>query len=87
MAGGSGRGVGGHDGSAGHLDPERAADAVARIRPRIAVPIHWGTLRAIGARRGLDPVAPPRAFAKTVGHLAPDTEVRILLPGERMRYP
>src|SRR5262249_27468973 len=29
----------------GHLDPARAAEAVARLRPRIAVPIHWGTLR------------------------------------------
>jgi L-ascorbate metabolism protein UlaG (beta-lactamase superfamily) len=71
----------------GHLDPERAAEAVARIRPRIAVPIHWGTLRAMGAQRGLDPVAPARAFAQAVGRLAPDTEVRILMPGQRMRYP
>src|SRR5262249_48708650 len=30
---------------AGHLDPERAAEAVALLQPRIAVPIHWGTLR------------------------------------------
>lgn len=72
---------------AGHLDPERAAEAVARIRPAIAVPIHWGTLRAIGAQRGLDPVAPARAFAQAVGRLAPDTEVRILMPGQRMRCP
>ena len=27
----------------GHLDPESAAEAVARIRPGLAVPIHWGT--------------------------------------------
>ena len=26
-----------------HMDPERAAEAVALLRPRIAVPIHWGT--------------------------------------------
>ena len=68
---------------AGHLDPERAAEAVARIRPRIAVPIHWGTLRAWGAQRGLDPVAPARSFAEAVGRVAPATEVHILMPGQR----
>jgi L-ascorbate metabolism protein UlaG (beta-lactamase superfamily) len=70
---------------AGHLDPARAAEAVARIRPHIAVPIHWGTLRAMGSQRGLDPVVPARAFAQAVGRLAPDTEVRILMPGQRLR--
>jgi L-ascorbate metabolism protein UlaG (beta-lactamase superfamily) len=68
---------------AGHLDPARAAEAVARIGPRIAVPIHWGTLRAWGAQRGLDPLIPARAFADAVGRGAPGTEVRILLPGQR----
>jgi L-ascorbate metabolism protein UlaG (beta-lactamase superfamily) len=68
---------------AGHLDPVRAAEAVARIGPRLAVPIHWGTLRAWGAQRRLRPVAPGRAFADAVTRAAPDTEVRILMPGER----
>jgi L-ascorbate metabolism protein UlaG (beta-lactamase superfamily) len=68
---------------AGHLDPDRAAEAVARIRPQLAVPIHWGTLRAWGAQRGLDPVAPARAFADAVTRVAPHTEVRVLMPGER----
>jgi L-ascorbate metabolism protein UlaG (beta-lactamase superfamily) len=69
--------------SAGHLDPARAAEAVARIGPRLAVPIHWGTLRAWGAQRGLDPAEPARAFARAVRSRAPNTEVRILIPGER----
>jgi L-ascorbate metabolism protein UlaG (beta-lactamase superfamily) len=68
---------------AGHLDPARAAEAVARIGPRLAVPIHWGTLRAWGAQRGLDPAEPARAFARAVRSRAPNTEVRILMPGER----
>lgn len=68
---------------AGHLDPIRAAEAVARIGPQLAVPIHWGTLRAWGAQRGLDPVAPARAFADAVMRVAPTTEVRILMPGQR----
>ena len=69
----------------GHLDPARAAEATARIRPRIAVPIHWGTLRAWGAQHGFDPVAPARAFADAVSRLAPRTEVRILMPGQGTR--
>ncbi len=77
----------GHRVPAGHLDPGRAAEAVARIQPRIAVPIHWGTLRAWGAQRGLDPVAPARSFADAVGRVAPATEVRILMPGQRMTLP
>jgi L-ascorbate metabolism protein UlaG (beta-lactamase superfamily) len=68
---------------AGHLDPTRAAEAVARIRPRVAVPIHWGTLRAWGAQRGLDPHAPARAFVDQVRRSAPATEIRVLSPGER----
>jgi L-ascorbate metabolism protein UlaG (beta-lactamase superfamily) len=68
---------------AGHLDPTGAAEAVARIRPRLAVPIHWGTLRAWGAQRGHDPMAPARAFADAVKRAAPRTEVRVLKPGER----
>lgn len=69
---------------AGHLGPARAAEAVARIRPQLAVPIHWGTLRSWGAQRGLDPVSPARAFADAVSETTPETAVRILMPGERL---
>jgi L-ascorbate metabolism protein UlaG (beta-lactamase superfamily) len=68
----------------GHLDPERAAQAAALIRPAVAVPIHWGTLRAIGTQRGADAAAPARAFAAAVARRAPGTAVRVLAPGERM---
>ncbi len=68
---------------AGHLDPVRAAEAVSRIRPRLAIPIHWGTLRAWGAQRGLDPVAPARAFSDAVARSTPGTAVRVLMPGQR----
>ena len=30
-------------GGGGHLDPARAAEAVARIEPGLVIPIHWGT--------------------------------------------
>ncbi len=69
---------------AGHLDPERAARAAALLSPRIAVPIHWGTLFPVGlsriGRRHL--IAPPREFERRCGELAPQVEVRVLDPGE-----
>ena len=68
----------------GHLDPVRAAEAVVRIRPQLAVPIHWGTLRAWGAQRGLDPLTPAQAFADKVTRVAVGASVRILMPGQRM---
>ena len=30
-------------GKGGHLDPRGAAEAVRRIAPKVAIPIHWGT--------------------------------------------
>lgn len=68
----------------GHLDPRRAAEAAAVIRPRVAVPIHWGTLGPPWARPARDRLArPARAFAEEAARLAPDVEVRLLEPGER----
>ena len=68
----------------GHLDPGRAAEAAAMLSPRIAVPIHWGTLFPVGlsriGRRHL--IAPPREFERRCSELAPQVEVRVLDPGE-----
>ena len=66
----------------GHMDPREAAEALALVRPRLAVPIHWGTLRRVALRAAGS--APARAFADAVAELAPDTEVRILQAGESM---
>jgi L-ascorbate metabolism protein UlaG (beta-lactamase superfamily) len=67
----------------GHLDPERAARALTLLRPRLAVPIHWGTFYPVGLRRlRPDPlVRPPLEFARLARDLAPDVEVRVLQPG------
>lgn len=65
----------------GHLDPERAARAAAMIAPRVAVPIHWGTL-ALALRRPEDPQAPARRFAELTRRHAPSVEVRVLAPGD-----
>jgi L-ascorbate metabolism protein UlaG (beta-lactamase superfamily) len=70
----------------GHLDPTRAAEAVRRIRPRLAVPIHWGTFYPYAfARVWPRPLAePPLAFAREVARVAPRVEVCVLAPGERV---
>jgi L-ascorbate metabolism protein UlaG (beta-lactamase superfamily) len=65
----------------GHLDPDGAAEAVRRLRPALAVPIHWGTYRPLYRRTHYDPDA-ANAFAARVAEVAPQVEVRILRPGE-----
>jgi L-ascorbate metabolism protein UlaG (beta-lactamase superfamily) len=72
----------------GHLDPDRAAEAAARIAPRIAIPIHWGTLAPPRPLPRLeDPHAPPRDFAALTARRAPGVDVRVLTPGERLELP
>jgi L-ascorbate metabolism protein UlaG (beta-lactamase superfamily) len=71
-----------------HLDPERAAEAVRRLSPRIAMPIHWGTYRPLhrGARAGFL-TEPAEAFAKAAAVVAPDVKIRVLRPGEQLLVP
>ncbi len=68
----------------GHLDPERAARAAALLSPRLAVPIHWGTLYPLGLARfrpdGLR--LPGERFAGFMRELAPHVGTRVLSPGE-----
>ncbi len=68
----------------GHLDPRRAAQAVALFEPRVSVPIHWGALFPRGLHRVWPHrlVEPPREFARHVRRAGIATEVRILEPGE-----
>jgi L-ascorbate metabolism protein UlaG (beta-lactamase superfamily) len=70
----------------GHLDPERAAKAAAIIRPRIVIPIHWGTfLSARLLRRSPEMMTdPPRRLAKLLAERAPEVELRVLEPGESL---
>lgn len=70
----------------GHLDPQRAAEATALLRPRFAVPIHWGTyfpypLGLTGHRLLREP---PQSFASRVEATNPETEVVVLQPGGRL---
>jgi L-ascorbate metabolism protein UlaG (beta-lactamase superfamily) len=68
----------------GHMNPERAAEALRLIRPRLAIPIHWGSLYPVGLRK-LRPAPlsePPNEFKRFAAELAPDVEVRVLQPSE-----
>ncbi len=70
-----------------HLDPATAAEAVALLRPRIAVPIHWGTYHPL--HLGLRQVPaflrePPRRFVEAAAAAVPAVEVRVLPPGESL---
>jgi len=64
---------------AGHMDPSGAARAAAAIRPRLAIPIHWGTLASPRVSWIDDPERPAREFV----HRARDAGVqaRLLRPG------
>jgi L-ascorbate metabolism protein UlaG (beta-lactamase superfamily) len=73
----------------GHLDPRSAAEALRLLRPRAAIPIHWGTYRLLHRAHVADPAAldaPALAFAQAAAELAPEVEVRILRPGDRTSF-
>ncbi len=75
----------------GHLDPAGAAEAVVRLRPGVAVPVHWGTLALRGVahlprmRRLL--VDPPRHFAAAVAARGVDSAVVVARPGQPVPLP
>lgn len=75
----------------GHLDPAGAAEAAARLRARVAVPVHWGTLALPGVarrprmRRLL--TEPPRDFAAAVAGRGLPTTVLVAEPGQPVALP
>jgi L-ascorbate metabolism protein UlaG (beta-lactamase superfamily) len=74
---------------AGHMDPERAARAVALLRPVLAVPIHWGTYRPLRLGRSRSGLLtnPAQSFAAHAARLAPRVRVEVLRPGEGVTLP
>jgi L-ascorbate metabolism protein UlaG (beta-lactamase superfamily) len=72
----------------GHLDPLDAARALGLLSPRIAVPIHWGTLLPMGFSRRFRARLgdPPRRFAEHAASLTPAVDVRILEPGQETTF-
>jgi len=68
----------------GHLGPRSAAEVLAQIGARAAVPMHWGTLYP----RRLDRLwrgplqGPGERFAAHAATIAPNATIRVLRPGE-----
>ena len=73
----------------GHLDAARAAQSLTLIRPRIAVPVHWGTLRipVLWRLRPAHHLGSPYAFARLAADLAPGTEVVVPQKGVPVGLP
>ena len=67
----------------GHLDPLRAAQSLLLLKPRLAIPIHWGTFSPLNRSTSVDP---PEAFRLHAAELAPEVEVRILDPGKALTF-
>ncbi len=73
----------------GHLDPERAVEAVVRIEPGIVVPIHWGTYAPENLRSnqpgwlGL----PAVDFERRMTDTATTSRAVVLQPGGDIRLP
>lgn len=76
----------GHRLGLGHLTPLTAAQSLNHLQPRMAVPIHWGSLRYWGPealwKRANYLSQPPHLFAQYAERLSPETTVRVLQPGE-----
>ncbi|MHB9857958.1 MBL fold metallo-hydrolase [Streptomyces sp. YIM S03343] len=71
----------------GHLDAGRAAQALARLAPRSAVPVHYGTYWPIGmdAVRPHEFHAPGDEFVRLAAERAPAVAVHRLGHGESVR--
>ena len=68
----------------GHMDAHRAAQALRLIRPKVAIPMHWGTFAPFGLHflSWQYLIRPPLDFQEHAARLAPEVDVRILEPGE-----
>jgi L-ascorbate metabolism protein UlaG (beta-lactamase superfamily) len=72
----------------GHLNAERAAQALQMLRPRWAMPIHWGTYSGPGGGHvRADPGRAAREFADAAAELAPGVRVIVPDPGVAVPVP
>jgi L-ascorbate metabolism protein UlaG (beta-lactamase superfamily) len=68
----------------GHLDPRQAAAAVALLRARVAVPVHWGTYYPLHVGPAPFLVEPAETFRQAAAELAPEAQVRVLAVGDTL---
>jgi len=69
----------------GHLDPVTAVRAMELVRPRIVVPIHWGTFSPMSVRA--EPAwlrRPLRQFAAELARTGAADRLRALAPGDSL---
>lgn len=71
-----------------HMNPLRAAQALTLLRPRIAIPIHWGTFAPVWMRHGHPmQISAAEDFNRLAREIAPDVHVQVLEPGETFTMP
>ena len=73
----------------GHLNPQTATKALELLRPRVAVPIHWGTFWTAGLLKIRQSrfSQPGREFARISSLHAPQTRVYLTDPGQPVALP
>ena len=73
----------------GHMDPNMAAEALTLLRPRRAVPIHWGTFwpKTLDRLRPDRLRLPGREFREAARRQAPGVKIDVLRPGDDLILP
>lgn len=74
---------------AGHMNPQRATQATQIIRPKLVIPIHWGTYAPEDGRRRIPHWFddPPLEFASDLVEAGEHSRLRLLEPGDRLSVP
>lgn len=75
----------------GHMNPDRAVDALALIQPAHAMPIHWGTLFPYGLRAIRPSLSallqtPPQDFARVANERGIDCDLVVVQPGDYAEF-
>jgi L-ascorbate metabolism protein UlaG (beta-lactamase superfamily) len=66
-----------------HLNALEAAQALRLLTPKVAIPIHWGTLHTPmrRSRTAEQDAAAPQEFARFAAEIAPEVRIEIVPPG------
>ena len=72
----------------GHMGPNAAVEALRLIRPKMVIPIHWGSLVPFGLhhRTWSYLTRPALDFVKGMRHHLPDIKVHVPQPGESLDF-
>jgi L-ascorbate metabolism protein UlaG (beta-lactamase superfamily) len=70
------------------MGPRSAVEALHLIQPRVAIPIHWGSLVPLGlhARTWSYLTRPPLDFVALSRQQTPDVRVEVLQPGDSLPF-